>query len=128
MLKVQKSHIMLPFKNFQDTGHYHLALTFSRIVYSSVYLNITNTSWDCLTKGLDLKTFCCLSVLYNNILQLPTLILSRDCTNKSGKNNGYRVSFQIISTNKKLVFTYLISNICSVNKKIIYIRSIISYC
>ena len=59
MLKVQKTHIMLPFKNFQNTGHYHLALTFSRIVNSSVYLNITNTSCDWLTKGLDLKTFCC---------------------------------------------------------------------
>lgn len=59
MLKVQKTHIMLPFKNFQDPGHYRLASTFSRIVYSSVYLNITNTSCDWLTKGLDLKTFCC---------------------------------------------------------------------
>ena len=59
MLKVQKTHIMLPFKNFQDTGHYRLASTFSRIVYSSVYLKITNTSSDWLTKGLDLKTFCC---------------------------------------------------------------------
>ena len=53
MLKVQKTHII------QDTGHYHLASTFSRIVYSSVFLKITNTSSDWLTKGLDLKTFCC---------------------------------------------------------------------
>lgn len=40
------------------SGHWAL-LTFSRIVYSSVYLKITNTSSDWLTKGLDLKTFCC---------------------------------------------------------------------
>ena len=53
MLKVQKTHII------QDTGHCHLASTFSRIVYSSVYLKITTTSSDWLTKGLDLKTFCC---------------------------------------------------------------------
>lgn len=44
------------------SGHWALSFGinfFEDCLQFSTYLNITNTSCDWLTKGLDLKTFCC---------------------------------------------------------------------